>query len=100
MRKLIFITLGLALLCLGAQARDPAQVRAFRKSHPCPATGKAAGACPGYVVDHRLPLCAGGADAPANMQWQALAESKLKDKREVAYCACLKRGSKACAWHG
>ncbi len=25
---------------------------------------------PGFVVDHILPLCAGGADAVSNMQWQ------------------------------
>jgi hypothetical protein len=28
-------------------------------------------ACPGYVVDHIMPLCAGGADDPANMMWMS-----------------------------
>lgn len=46
---------------------------------------------PGFVVDHVIPLCAGGFDGPSNMQWQALAESKLKDRYEVALCAALKR---------
>ena len=27
----------------------------FKKSHPCPSTGKS-GACPGYVIDHVVPL--------------------------------------------
>lgn len=80
----------LALVALSAQARDPAQVRAFRATHPCPATGKTAGTCPGWVVDHGVPLCASGADAPWNMHWQTLAESRLKDAQERALCARLK----------
>jgi hypothetical protein len=34
----------------------------FQRSHPCPATGRTSGACPGYVVDHVKPLACGGAD--------------------------------------
>jgi hypothetical protein len=41
-----------------------------------------AGACPGYVVDHIIPLKRGGADEPANMQWQTVAEAKAKDRIE------------------
>jgi hypothetical protein len=37
---------------------------------------------PGYVIDHRVPLANGGADAPGNMQWQTKAEAKAKDKWE------------------
>jgi len=58
----------------------------FRRSHPCPATGRATGACPGYVIDHIRPLACGGPDAPANMQWQTTAEAKAKDKWERAGC--------------
>lgn len=42
---------------------------------------------PGYVVDHVVPLCAGGADAPSNMQWQTVEEGKVKDRQERATCA-------------
>ena len=42
---------------------------------------------PGYVVDHVVPLCAGGADAPSNMQWQTVEEGKVKDRQERASCA-------------
>ena len=40
----------------------------------------------GYVVDHVVPLACGGADAPSNMQWQTVAESKAKDRVERAGC--------------
>ena len=56
--------------------------RAFQSSHPCPATGSTAGACPGYVVDHSIPLKRGRPDDPSNMQWQPLAEAKDKDRWE------------------
>jgi len=45
---------------------------------------------PGYVVDHVVPLCAGGADAPSNMQWMDRQSAKAKDRLERAYCRCLK----------
>lgn len=65
----------------------------FQKEHPCPATGQVARSCPGYVVDHIIPLCAGGADAPFNMQWQQLAESKIKDRQERQTCRELRISS-------
>jgi len=55
---------------------------AFKKSHPCPSTGKSSGACPGYVIDHVKPLKRGGADTPSNMQWQTKEAAKQKDKVE------------------
>ena len=54
----------------------------FKRSHPCPSTGKSGGACPGYVVDHVQALKHGGADAPHNMQWQTKAAAKAKDRWE------------------
>ena len=46
---------------------------------------------PGYVVDHVVPLCAGGADAPRNMQWQTVEQAKVKDRQERASCAARRR---------
>jgi hypothetical protein len=75
-----YLVLLLALVALSAQARDPAAVRAFRKANPCPATGKTTGACPGWVVDHTIPLCLGGPDEPLNMQWHEYRAYLEKDK--------------------
>lgn len=90
------LLLFLLFAATAAQARDPAQVRAFRHTHPCPATHSTTGACSGWVVDHLVPLCGGGADKPANMQWQRTAESYKKDTRERAYCKCIKTKSTHC----
>jgi 5-methylcytosine-specific restriction endonuclease McrA len=66
----------------GKIARSNKAKSAFRKKHPCPSTGRTSGKCPGYVVDHIVPLKRGGADNPNNMQWQTKAAAKAKDKIE------------------
>jgi hypothetical protein len=66
----------------GRIARDPRARNEFKRTHPCPATGKSSGACPGYVIDHVQPLKRGGADTPANMQWQTEGAAKAKDRTE------------------
>src|SRR5690348_4289507 len=88
-----FILCAVLLVAAIAHARDPKQVTAFRRANPCPATGKTSGACHGWVVDHRVPLCAGGPDAPSNMVWQEYKESLLKDKWEREICAFLKHSN-------
>lgn len=79
-------TLALVLLLLGGgDTRHAQTVRAFQR-----ATGYPHGRA-GYVVDHIIPLCAGGADAVTNMQWQALADSKAKDRYERGLCAAMRK---------
>jgi len=72
-------------------ARSAAAMREFRRLHPCPATGEVRGSCPGWVVDHVRPLCAGGPDTPPNMQWQTIEDAKVKDADERRLCRSLKR---------
>jgi hypothetical protein len=43
------------------------------------------------VVDHIMPLCAGGADAPENMMFMTVAEGKKKDRVEAKLCALMKK---------
>lgn len=81
------------LSATAADARSAAERMEFHRSNPCPSTGKTTGKCPGYVVDHIVPLCAGGADDPGNMQWQELAPSKAKDKQEWRHCRELRRAT-------
>lgn len=64
------------------QPRSTAAKHAFKQQHPCPTTGRSRGACPGYVIDHVVPLKRGGSDKPANMQWQTREDAKAKDKWE------------------
>src|SRR4051794_40122570 len=73
--------------------RHSAQRAAFIKMHPCPATEHSRGKCPGYVVDHVKPLCAGGSDHPSNMQWQPIAAAKAKDREEKVLCRRLQKGT-------
>lgn len=64
------------------QQRSTAAKNTFKQQQPCPSTGKPRGACPGYVVDHVVPLKRGGPDKPSNMQWQTKSDAKAKDKWE------------------
>lgn len=81
------LALALSPNCGNAKTHRSAQAKAeFKKAHPCPATGKPKGACPGYVIDHVKALACGGADHPSNMQWQTVREAKEKDKWERKEC--------------
>lgn len=85
---------AVALPAFAAEPRSSAAVRDFRRFNPCPATGYATGPCPGHVVDHIKPLCAGGPDHRSNMQWQTIEEAKKKDIEESRLCAELRRQRK------
>jgi hypothetical protein len=79
--------LTLTSLEVSAEYRRSYKAKAsFKYSNPCPSTGRYKGSCPGYVIDHVIPLACGGADEPRNMQWQTKAEAKAKDKWERKGC--------------
>lgn len=50
----------------------------FRRANPCPVTGRTTGSCPGWEVDHVVPLACGGPDTPSNMQWLTAKENRKK----------------------
>jgi hypothetical protein len=75
----------IAALLLQLTRPQSAAVRAFKKQTGYP-NGR-----PGFVVDHIIPLCAGGPDTVANLQWQDVKGSYQKDIYERALCAALKK---------
>lgn len=53
----------------GRIKRSRAVLEQFVRIWPCPSTGKASVTCPGWAIDHVIPLVCGGADAIHNLQW-------------------------------
>ena len=87
MRDVFTVLLAVLLSASAWPAERSRAARAeFQRLNPCPATGAKRGACKGYVVDHVVPLCAGGADHHSNMAWQDVASAKQKDRLEVRQC--------------
>lgn len=95
---IVGILIGIVSLLLappvdaGEIVRSAAAVREFKRTNICPSTKTYSQKCPGYVVDHIDPLCNGGADTPANMQYQTVEAGKQKDKLERLIC----RQKRAC----
>lgn len=69
------------------QHRSSTAIKQFKLQNPCPETGATKGSCKGYIIDHVVPLCAGGADHPSNMQWQTVEDAKAKDREERKMCS-------------
>ena len=86
------VIVAATLLAIAGQAtggpphRSPAARAEFVKANPCPANGKTRGACPGWEVDHVVPLKCGGQDDPANMQWLTVEAHKRKTAAEAKNC--------------
>lgn len=76
----------------GSIKRSAAMLAVFKKQHPCPVTGLTYGACPGWSVDHVIPLACGGCDSVSNAQWlpaaiKSCAGTICKDRFErLIYC--------------
>lgn len=90
MGKLLALAIAFGLLVppmYPAETKRSSAVRAsFMKVHPCPATGKSKGKCPGWIIDHIYPLACGGPDKVQNLQWQTIAAAKAKDRYERKQC--------------
>jgi hypothetical protein len=59
--------------------RSQRVLAAFKKSHFCPSTMATTGACPGWQMDHIIPLVCGGCDAVWNLQWLPIQIKTCKD---------------------
>jgi hypothetical protein len=84
--RMILLLLAVVALPCDAVERSHAERSAFVVRHPCPSTGMPTGSCPGWIVDHIIPLCAGGPDKRTNMQWQTVVDAKAKDVDERKLC--------------
>lgn len=79
-----------ARLADGTIRRRADVLAAFRRLHPCPATGQHTGACPRWAINHVIPLAKGGCDAVSNLQWlpievKACASPYCVDRWERTY---------------
>jgi hypothetical protein len=63
----------------------------FRRTHPCPSTGRDAGSCPGYVIGYLTPLACDGPDSPFNMIWRTTEAEKAARKAEKSVCTTSKQ---------
>lgn len=63
----------------GSIKRSALVLRAFQRLHPCPATGSTEGSCPGWSLNHVIPLACGGCDAVSNLDWMP---NEIKTCRE------------------
>lgn len=58
-------------------------IYAYRKIHPCPATGKLGmGACADWALNHPVSLACGGCDAVSNLIWMRADAKKIVDGYE------------------
>lgn len=53
----------------GKIKRSMSLLRDYQSIHPCPSTGKTTDSCPGWALDHVIPLACGGCDSIENLQW-------------------------------
>jgi len=53
----------------GSIKRSDKVLQDFKKIHPCPVTAQTIGACPGWQINHIIPLAVGGCDSIINLQW-------------------------------
>ena len=76
----------------GSIHRSRTELRRFAAVFPCPATLQHSGACPGWAIDHTIPLATGGCDTVANMTWlpdqiKSCTDPHCKDRWERKYHA-------------
>jgi len=53
----------------GTISRSTKVLNAFKKQWACPSTGLHKGLCPGWSINHSIPLSCGGKDVVSNLDW-------------------------------
>lgn len=66
-------------------------LRAFVNQKACPSTGLHRLPCPGWHMDHIIPLCAGGPDDTENLQWLTKEDHKNKTRVDLRLCRSMKK---------
>jgi len=74
----------------GRIKRSQTVLRNFALVFPCPRTLMPTTACPGWAIDHVIPLASGGCDSQINLHWlpvaiKACAADACKDRWERTY---------------
>jgi 5-methylcytosine-specific restriction endonuclease McrA len=89
--RALILALAVALPALAAD-RSRVLRAEFMRENPCPATGKTVGACPGWQIDHKVPLCLGGpeVDARKNLRWITVSDHKAKTRDDVKLCRAVR----------
>jgi hypothetical protein len=92
MKTALLLALCLSIPAMAGERihRSAAEVMAFKRANPCPATGLRRGKCPGFEVDHKVPLCLKGADTKENMQWLSVEDHRAKTRIDVRECRKLR----------
>ena len=80
----------------GRIKRDPVVLRQFAKVFPCPEPQDGINGCPGWSIDHVIPLATGGCDTAVNLQWlpnsiKSCGDPDCKDRWERIYHAIPRR---------
>jgi len=66
----------------GSIYRRSAVAAAYKRIWPCPSTHEKYGPCPGWSVNHAVPLACGGKDEVSNMLWMRNDAKKIQDSYE------------------
>lgn len=76
----------------GKIKRSQTVLKNFTAVFPCPSTLQNTSSCPGWAIDHTIPLASGGCDSPANLTWlpdaiKSCSNDACKDRWERKYNA-------------
>ena len=87
LQSIVYAFLALSMpLSIASPPRSPTQRAEFQRLNPCPSTGDSRRSCPGYQIDHIIPLCFDGPDSTGNMQWLSVEAHKAKTRMDLKAC--------------